>query len=107
MDRDDKTADSFFSSTPEEFKLLVENVRIVEKAIGKVNYPQVASEPKRCLIVVNDIKKGELLTNKNIKSLRPGGGIEPKHLDKIIYHYSAIRKISKGTLLEWNMLKPN
>ena len=107
MDRDDKTADSFFSSTPEEFKLLVENVRIVEKAIGKVNYPQVASEPKRCLIVVNDIKKGELLTNKNIKSLRPGGGIEPKHLDEIIYHYSAKRKISKGTLLQWNMLKPN
>ena len=39
MDRNDKTADSFFSATPEEFKLLVDNFRTVEKAIGTVNYP--------------------------------------------------------------------
>ena len=52
MDRNDKTADSFFSATPEEFKLLVDNVRTVEKAIGTVNYPLEKKEAKRCLIVV-------------------------------------------------------
>jgi pseudaminic acid synthase len=107
MDRSDNTADSFFSSTPQEFKLLVESVRAVEKAIGQVSYPSVKSEPKRCLIVVKNIKKGELLTNINIKSLRPGGGIEPKHFDKVIDKYSATRVISKGTLLQWDMIKPN
>ena len=87
MDRSDKTADSFFSSTPEEFKLLVDSVRTVEKAIGKVNYPLTESNPKRCLIATNNIMKGELMSIKNVKSLRPGGGIEPKYFDQIIDKY--------------------
>jgi pseudaminic acid synthase len=105
MDRSDKTADSFFSSTPEEFKLLVDSVRTVEKAIGTVNYPPTESEPKRCLIVTNNIIKGELLSIKNIKSLRPGGGIEPKYFDQIIDKYSATRDMLKGTLLQWDMVR--
>ena len=105
MDRNDKTADSFFSATPKEFKLLVDSVRTVEKAIGKVSYPIEESEPKRCLIVINDVKKGDLLSNNNIKSLRPGGGIEPKHFDQIVNQYKALRDISKGTLLQWDMVQ--
>ena len=105
MDRNDKTADSFFSATPEEFKLLVDNVRIVEKAIGTVNYPLEKREAKRCLIVVRDVKRGNLFSDENIKSLRPGGGIEPKHLEQIVNHYEASRNISKGTLLQWDMVK--
>ena len=107
MDKSDKTADSFFSSTPEEFKLLVDSVRTVEKAIGKVDYPLVESEPRRCLIVIYDIKKGELLSIKNTKSLRPGGGIEPKYFDQIIDKYIAMKDIAKGTLLQWDMVKKN
>ena len=105
MDRNDKTADSFFSATPEEFKLLVDNVRTVEKAIGTVNYPLEKKEAKRSLIVVREVKKGDLFSDKNIKSLRPGGGIEPKHFDQIVDHYEASRNISKGTLLQWDMVK--
>jgi len=105
MDRNDKTADSFFSATPKEFKLLVDSVRTVEKAIGKVNYPIEESELKRCLIVINDVKKGDLLSNNNIKSLRPGGGIEPKYFDQIVNQYKALRDISKGTLLQWDMVQ--
>ena len=105
MDRNDKTADSFFSATPEEFKLLVDNVRTVEKAIGTVNYPLEKKAAKRCLIVVKDVKSGDLFSDKNIKSLRPGGGIEPKHFDQIVNHYEALRNISKGTLLQWDMVK--
>jgi pseudaminic acid synthase len=105
MDRSDKTADSFFSATPEEFKLLVDNVRIVEKAIGKVNYPVKKSPSTRCLIVIDDLKKGDLLSDKTIKSLRPGGGIEPKYFDQIIDKYKASKNISKGTLLQWDMIQ--
>ena len=105
MDRNDKTADSFFSATPEEFKLLVDNVRTVEKAIGTVNYPLEKKKAKRCLIVVIDVKKGDLFSDKNIKSLRPGGGIEPKYFDQIVDYYEASRNISKGTLLQWDMVK--
>ena len=105
MDRNDKTADSFFSATPEEFKLLVDNVRTVEKAIGTVNYPLEKKAARRCLIVVRDVKRGNLFSDKNIKSLRPGGGIEPKYFDQIVNHYEASRNISKGTLLQWDMVK--
>ena len=105
MDRDDKTADSFFSATPEEMKLLVENVRIVEKAIGNVNYPAKKTPAKRSLIAINDVLKGDILSDKNIKSLRPGGGIEPKYSDQIINKYKASKDILKGSLLQWEMIQ--
>ena len=104
LDRNDKTADSFFSATKEEFTLMVDGIRTVEKAIGKVNYPEKEFQPRRCLIAINDVKKGCLMTHQNIKSLRPGGGIEPKYLNNIIDNYVASRNISKGTLLQWDML---
>ena len=84
IDRNDNTADSFFSATPEEFKLLVESIRMAEKSIGSVNYPQIEQPTKRCLIVISDIKKGGSISKFNIKSLRPGGGIEPKYYNQII-----------------------
>lgn len=105
MDRGDKTADSFFSATPEEMKLLVENVRVVEKAIGNVNYPAKKTPPKRSLIAINDVLKGDILSDKNIKSLRPGGGIEPKYSDQIINKYKASKDILKGSLLQWEMIQ--
>jgi pseudaminic acid synthase len=105
MDRGDKTADSFFSATPEEMKLLVENVRIVEKAIGNVNYPAQKTPAKRSLIVISDVLKGDILSDKNIKSLRPGGGIEPKYSDQIINKYKASKDILKGSLLQWEMIQ--
>jgi pseudaminic acid synthase len=105
MDRSDKTADSFFSATPKEMKLLVENVRIVEKAIGNVNYPAQKTPAKRSLIAISDLHKGDLLSDKNIKSLRPGGGIEPKYSDQIINKYKASKVILKGSLLQWEMIQ--
>ena len=105
MDRSDITADSFFSATPEEMKLLVENVRIVEKAIGNVSYPAQKTPAKRSLIAINDVLKGDLLSDKNIKSLRPGGGIEPKYSDQIINKYKASKDILKGSLLQWEMIQ--
>ena len=105
MDRNDKTADSFFSATPEEFKLLVDNVRTVEKAIGKINYPIEESKPQRSLIAIKEIKQGEKLVNgENFRSLRPGGGIEPKYLDNVNKR-KATKNIEVGTLLSWDLLE--
>ena len=87
------------------FKQMVDSVREAEKAIGTVNYPLEKQEAKRCLIVVRDVKRGDLFSDKNIKSLRPGGGIEPKYFDQIINHYEASRNILKGALLQWDMVK--
>ena len=84
---------------------LVENVRIVEKAIGNVNYPAQKTPAKRSLIVISNVHKGDLLSDKNIKSLRPGGGIEPKYSDQIINKYKASKDILKGSLLQWEMIE--
>jgi pseudaminic acid synthase len=84
-----KTPDSFFSIEPSELKKLVKNVRIAEKAIGKVHYGLTRKEEqskvfRRSLFVVKDIKKGEVLTEDNIKPIRPGYGLKPKYLDDIL-----------------------
>jgi sialic acid synthase SpsE len=84
-----KTPDSFFSIEPSELKKLVKNVRIAEKAIGKVHYGLTDKEKqskifRRSLFAVKDIKKGEVLTEDNIKSIRPGYGLKPKYLDDIL-----------------------
>jgi|APSaa5957512535_1039671.scaffolds.fasta_scaffold03970_6 pseudaminic acid synthase len=105
IDRNDNTADSFFSATPEEFKLLVESIRMAEKSIGSVNYPQIEQPTKRCLIVISDIKKGGSISKFNIKSLRPGGGIEPKYYNQIINNHKATKNIKKGTLLQWDLIE--
>ena len=52
-----------------------------------------------------DVHKGDLLSDKNIKSLRPGGGIEPKYSDQIINKYKASKYILKGSLLQWEMIQ--
>ena len=54
---------------------------------------------KRSLIVISNVLKGDILSDKNIKSLRPGGGIKPKYSDQIINKYKASKDILKGSLL--------
>ena len=104
LSHSDKTADSFFSATPEEFKLLVDDVRTIEKAIGNIDYPETIQPGKRCLIAVKSIKKGDIFSKDNIKSLRPGGGIEPKNYDQIINKFKASKDILKGELLQWHQV---
>jgi sialic acid synthase SpsE len=89
LSRKIKTPDSFFSIEPDELKKLVENVRIAEKAIGKVHYGLTDKEKqskifRRSLFAVKDIKKGEEFTESNIKSIRPGHGIKPKYLTQML-----------------------
>lgn len=96
-----KTPDSFFSLEPLEFKELVCNIRIAEKAIGDVHYSLTSDEKKsrifrRSLFVVKDIKKGEKFTSESVRSIRPSGGLNPKYIKKILGK-KAKKDIPKGT----------
>lgn len=81
--------DSEFSLDKKEFKEMVESIRDTEKLLGKVDYSMTENKVKsrifsRSLYVCKDIKKGEKFTHENIKSVRPGYGLHPKHLKEIM-----------------------
>ena len=81
--------DASFSLDEEEFKSMVKAVRESEQALGKVDYNLTEKQIKgkdfsRSLYVVKDIKKGEEITEENIRSIRPGFGLHPKYLPEII-----------------------
>lgn len=104
LDRNISSVDSFFSATPEELKALVAGSNDVYKAIGTVKYPIQAPKAQRSIIAIRDIASGEkFIENENIRSLRPGGGITPNHLDKII-NRKASKAIERGTLLSWDLI---
>jgi pseudaminic acid synthase len=89
LSREDNTPDSFFSINPTELKALVDNIRIAEKAVGKVHYGLTTEEEKnkvfrRSLFVVEDIKAGQEFSEENLRSIRPGYGMEPKFINEII-----------------------
>ncbi len=104
VSRTDTTADSFFSATPEELKMIVDGSNMVFEAIGEVLYPIIPMRAQRSIIVIKDIQKSEpFVDGINIKSLRPGGGLEPKYIDLIQKRISS-KDIKKGTLLVWDLV---
>lgn len=89
IDRSIGGPDSAFSMNAEEFALMVKDVRNVEKALGTVFYPTDPSKIKgrefsRSLYVAKDLKAGDVITEKNVRSVRPGFGAHPKHLPEIL-----------------------
>ncbi len=108
LDRDLGGPDASFSMEPEEFAYMVKQIREVEKALGKVTYEPSEKVKnsrifKRSLFVVADIKKGEIFTDKNIKSIRPGDGLPPKYLNEI-FGKRANCDIKRGTPLKWDFI---
>jgi len=106
LSRDDKGPDSEFSLEPKEMKQLCADAEMAWLALGEVGYSLKASEKttsRRSLYIVQDIKKGELLTSKNIRSIRPGYGLKPKHYDSLLGK-SVVSDIKKGTPVNWNMV---
>ncbi len=108
LSRANKGPDSFFSIEPAELKEMIEAIRTVEKAKGSVSYKVSEKEQgsrifRRSLFAVRDIKKGEVLTKKNIRSLRPGYGLPPVCLKDILGR-SSNRDIQKGTPLKWEYI---
>ena len=103
LSRSDPGPDSAFSLEPHEFDAMVDGVRVAEKSLGKVNYQlteeELASKTfRRSLFVVKDVEPGEPFTDKNVRSIRPGNGLSPKHFGRVIERRAAA-KISRGTPL--------
>lgn len=92
-----------FSATPEELKAIVDGTKLVKKAIGEISYPIVSLKDQRSLIIVKDVKKGEILTSNNVRSIRPGGGLKSSEIDKIL-NRKASKNLTRGTLLQWEMV---
>lgn len=89
LDRAIGGPDAAFSMTVDEFKSMVTSIRNVEKAIGEVVYQTDPSTIKgrqfsRSLYVAEDIKAGDIITEKNVRSVRPGYGLHPKYLKEIL-----------------------
>ncbi len=103
LDRKLGGPDSAFSMEPEEFKEMVKTVRQTEAALGKVTYKVSENDRnrRRSLFVVKDIKAGEPFTDENIRSIRPGYGLHPKYLKKILGK-KAKTDIKRGTPLSWD-----
>ncbi len=109
LSRADGGPDSSFSLEPAEFKEMVEAVRLAEQALGTICYGGTASETKtkifrRSLFAVKDIKAGELFTKENVRSIRPGYGLMPRELDRVLGE-SAICDIFRGTPLSAGLIR--
>lgn len=100
--------DSAFSLEPEEFREMVESVRVVEKALGEVSYLVTEREAssrvfRRSLFVVQDVRAGEMFTEANVRSIRPSYGLHPRNRDKVIGR-CASQDIERGTPLSWDLV---
>lgn len=103
--------DSAFSLEPDEFKTMVEAVRIAERAMGKVCYEVTEREAasrvfRRSLFVVKDMKMGEVFTEDNVRSIRPNHGLHTRYIEEVMGR-TASRDIQRGTPLTWDMLAGN
>jgi len=108
LSRSIPSSDSAFSLEPNEFKAMVEGIRTVEKALGKIYYGISEREKKsrvfrRSLFVVKKMKAGEIFTEKNISSIRPGHGLLPMYLNNVLGR-RATHNIKRGTPLKWKMI---
>ena len=107
LDRHGGGVDAAFSLEPDEFATLVEEADRARRSLGSATYLQTASEAtrsrRRSLYVTTDIARGEALTADNMRSIRPGLGLEPKHYEQLIGRRVA-RSIARGTPLSWDLL---
>lgn len=105
LNRADGGVDSTFSMEPAEMKSLVVETKRAWQALGKVSYGPLDSEKtsllfRRSIYVTADICAGELFSAANVRAIRPGLGLPPKYLEKIIGR-TAKNDIKRGTPVEW------
>ena len=103
--RADGGPDAAFSLEPGEFKTLVEDCKRAWTALGKPTYDLQGCERgsivfRRSIYVVRDIDAGEELTRENVRSIRPGHGLPPKHLPEVLGR-KASRELKRGDPLDW------
>jgi pseudaminic acid synthase len=108
LDRSMGGVDASFSMNEEEFTAMVKAVRETESAIGVVDYTLTEKQRSgrdfcRSLYIVKDIKAGEFLTKENVRSIRPGFGMHPKHYQEILGKRVNV-DIERGTSLTFDVL---
>ena len=109
LDKSIGGADAHFSLDESEFKQMVDAVRLAEKMTGRVNYEMTDKKKKsrefsRSLFVVEDVKAGDKITENNIRSIRPGYGMHPKHYGDVLGK-TFRETIEKGTPLQNDLIE--
>ena len=108
IDRSEGGVDSAFSLEPDEFTALVVETERAAQAMGQVWFGGTASEQKgrekrRSLYIGADMKAGDVLTAQNLRRIRPGAGLAPKHYDALLGRRVG-RDVAKGTPVSWDIL---
>ena len=108
LNRSDGGVDSAFSMEPPEMAQLVVETERAWQALGRVAYGATEAEKKstqfrRSLYVVQDVKAGQVLTAENVRAIRPGLGLAPKHLEQVL-GMAISRDARRGTPLSWDLL---
>lgn len=108
LSRAEGGVDSAFSLEPSELKKLVDDCKIAWLANGEIKIGrQEAAEPnikfRRSLYIVDSIPAGGILTAENLRSIRPGYGLDPKHFEKVLGS-KVKRSVAKGTPLDWDLI---
>jgi len=101
--------DSAFSMEPDEMRTLVVETKRAWQALGKVSYGPTEKEKKsltfrRSLYIVQDMKKGDVLTKENLRAIRPGLGLPPKYYDMLLGKRVG-RNAKRGTPVNWKLLE--
>lgn len=109
LKRSDGGPDSAFSMEPDEFFHMVQDIRILEKALGESEYRLTETQKLergdcRSLFVVEDIPAGETLTAQNIRSIRPGDGLHTMYYEEVLGK-KAKTFLKKGTPLQWELIE--
>lgn len=110
LDRSAKGPDSGFSLEPSEFSSLVRDCRTAWSAIGHVDYGLKPSESanvmfRRSLYFVRALEAGDVVTGSDVRSVRPGLGLPPKHLDAVLGR-RVTRAVPANTPVTWDAIEP-
>lgn len=111
LDRNMGGPDSGFSMEPAEFEAMIKAIREVEQVLGDVSYPTdpwsiPGREGSRSLYVAEDMKAGDIITEKNVRSVRPGYGLHPKYLNEILGK-KVNRDLEKGERVKIEIIDNN
>lgn len=101
--------DASFSMEPDEFKKMIDEIRLIKKTIGNVDYSLSESKISsrkyaRSLFVVEDVKAGEVVTEENVRSIRPSDGLAPKYYEEVLGK-TFKKDLTKGTPLKIDLLE--
>jgi N-acetylneuraminate synthase len=108
LSRADGGPDSAFSLEPGEFRTMVEGIRTAEQALGSARHGIGAAEARsrsfrRSLFVVRDVRRGEVFTADNVRSIRPAGGLPPREIGHVLGRHAS-RDLARGTPMSADMV---